>query len=61
MGQLTESNLIGTPAQIIDRVGSLIDAGVTMFGSLSFLSPDVNDMLEHIQFFAEDVMPSFAD
>lgn len=61
MDQVRDSNLIGTPAQIIDRVGALIAAGVTMFGSLSFLSPDVGDMLEHIQYFAEEVMPSFPD
>jgi probable F420-dependent oxidoreductase len=57
---VVDSNLIGTPAMIIDRVGALIDAGVTLFGSLSFLSPNVADMLEHIQFFAEDVIPAFA-
>jgi alkanesulfonate monooxygenase SsuD/methylene tetrahydromethanopterin reductase-like flavin-dependent oxidoreductase (luciferase family) len=61
LSKLTASNLIGTPAEIVDRVGTLIESGVTMFGSLSFLSPDVNDMLEHIQFFAEEVMPNFQD
>jgi probable F420-dependent oxidoreductase len=59
--RVIESNLIGTPEMIIERVGTLIDAGVTMFGSLSFLSPNVEDMLEHIQFFAEEVMPAFPD
>jgi probable F420-dependent oxidoreductase len=53
------SNLIGTPEMIKERVAALIEAGVTMFGSLSFLSPNVQDMLEHIQFFAEEVMPAF--
>lgn len=59
--EVIASNLIGTPEMIIERVGKLIEAGVTMFGSLSFLSPNVQDMLEHIQFFAEEVMPSFAE
>lgn len=56
---VADVNLIGTPQILIDRIGKLIDAGVTMFGSLSFLSPNVQDMLEHIQFFAEEVMPAF--
>jgi probable F420-dependent oxidoreductase len=57
--QVINSNLIGTPEVIKERVGTLIEAGVTMFGSLSFLSPNVQDMLEQIQFFAEEVMPAF--
>ena len=57
--QLVESNLIGTPQEIIDRIGQLQEIGVTMLSSQSFLSPDVEDMLEHIQFFAEEVMPAF--
>jgi probable F420-dependent oxidoreductase len=57
--QVIDSNLIGTPQMIIDRVGALIRAGVTMFGSLSFLSPNVDDMLEHIQYFSEEVMTAF--
>ena len=61
LNQLIECNLIGTPDMIIDHVGKLIEAGVTMFGSLSFLSPNVQDMLEHIQFFAEEVMPAFQE
>ncbi len=57
--QLIEANLIGTPQTIIDRIGVLKDVGVTMLASQSFLSPNVEDMMEHIQFFAEEVMPAF--
>jgi probable F420-dependent oxidoreductase len=57
--RLVEANLIGTPQQVIDRIGHLQAIGVTMLSSQSFLSPNVADMLEHIQFFAEEVMPAF--
>jgi hypothetical protein len=57
--RLVEANLIGTPQQVIDRIGRLQEIGVTMLSSQSFLSPNVTDMLEHIQFFAEEVMPAF--
>jgi probable F420-dependent oxidoreductase len=57
--RIFESNLIGTPQAIIDRVGMLQDIGVSMLASQSFLSPNVQDMLEQIQFFAEEVMPAF--
>jgi probable F420-dependent oxidoreductase len=61
LGQLISTNLVGTPSQISEHIGRLIDAGVTMLGSLSFLSPNVDDMLEHIQYFAEEVMPTFSE
>lgn len=54
-----EANLVGTPRQIVDRVGQLENIGVSMLSSQSFLSQNVEDMLEQIQFFAEEVLPFF--
>lgn len=59
LNRLVEANLVGTPQQVIDRIGQLQEMGVTLLCSQSFLSPNVSDLLEHIQFFAEEVMPAF--
>jgi len=59
MGRLVECNLIGSPEEVIDRVGRFRDAGVTMLPTMSFISPTVDATIEHINYFAETVMPHF--
>lgn len=49
------SPLVGTPAEIADRLGTFVDAGVQRV-YLQLL--DLAD-LEHLQLFAEEVMPAF--
>ncbi|MGI9125422.1 MAG: LLM class F420-dependent oxidoreductase [Mycobacterium sp.] len=56
IGELrTNSPLVGTPAEITDRLGAFIDAGVQRV-YLQLL--DLSD-LEHLELFATEVMPSF--
>jgi alkanesulfonate monooxygenase SsuD/methylene tetrahydromethanopterin reductase-like flavin-dependent oxidoreductase (luciferase family) len=59
MSRLVESNLIGSPEEVIDRVGRFRDAGVTMLPTMSFVSPTVDATIEDINYFAETVMPHF--
>lgn len=60
MNRLVECNLIGSPEEVIDRVGRFQEAGVTMLPTMSFISPTVDATIEDINYFAETVMPHFA-
>jgi probable F420-dependent oxidoreductase len=59
MDRQVESNLVGTPQEIIDRIEKYMQAGVTMFAAMGFISPTVEATLEDIQLFAEEVIPAF--
>ena len=59
MSRLVECNLIGSPEEVIDRVGRFRDAGVTMLPTMSFVSPTVDATIEDINYFAETIMPHF--
>lgn len=59
MNRMVEANLIGSPPEIIDRIGLFQKAGVTMFSTMSFISPTVAETIEDIQYFAEEIMPVF--
>lgn len=61
MGRLVECNLIGSPEEVIDRVGRFKEAGVTMLPTMSFISPTVDTTIEDINTFAQEVMPHFTD
>jgi probable F420-dependent oxidoreductase len=52
-------NLIGTPDEVIARIGALTDAGVSELGAISFVSDTIEEMVEDIQLFAEQVAPAF--
>lgn len=52
-----ESNLIGTPAEIIAKANALGDAGVTHLLGLYFAASSVPDLIDQMQMFAEEVMP----
>jgi alkanesulfonate monooxygenase SsuD/methylene tetrahydromethanopterin reductase-like flavin-dependent oxidoreductase (luciferase family) len=54
---MTDSNLIGTPAEIVDKAHALIAAGVTHFLGLYFAADSVSDLKDQMQLFAEDVIP----
>ncbi len=58
--RLQEYNLIGTPQQIIDKIGRLAEAGVTHCAAMNFISDTPDGMIEGLQAFAEEVMPAFA-
>lgn len=59
MSRLVECNLIGSPEEVIDRIGRFREAGVTMLPTMSFVSPTVDATIEDINDFAEKVMPHF--
>ena len=53
---LEDSNLIGTPAEIVDKALKLKEAGVTHLLGLYFAADSVNDLLDQMQVFSEEVM-----
>ncbi len=55
-GQIAERNLIGSPQQILDQIGAFIKAGVTTFSALLFAVNTVDEFIESMQFFAEEVI-----
>lgn len=59
LAAMEENNLIGSPQEIVDKIGALADAGVTTLGAASFLSETPEIMFEDMQLFAEQVMPHF--
>ena len=50
-------NLIGTAQDVIERANLLGEAGVTHLLGLYFAANDVNELLDQMQIFAEDVAP----
>jgi hypothetical protein len=52
-----EINLIGTPAEIVDKALAFRDAGVTHLLGLYFAANSVQELLDQMQVFAEEVMP----
>ena len=59
LSRMEQFNLVGTPSELIDRIGALSDAGVTTLAATSFLSETAEIMFEDMQRFAEDVMRHF--
>lgn len=55
--KLEDSNLIGTPAMITEKALALRDAGVTHLLGIYFAAHSVQDLLDQMQLFAEEVMP----
>ena len=52
-------NLVGTPAEVIDKIELFREVGVTYCASLAVSGNDVNDVTEQMQYFGEEVMPHF--
>mgnify|MGYP002630547904 CR=1 FL=1 len=50
-------NLIGTAEDVIERANLLGEAGVTHLLGLYFAANDINELLDQMQIFAEDVVP----
>lgn len=55
-GQIAERNLIGSPQQILDQIEQFIQAGVTTFSALLFAVSTIQEFIESMQFFAEEVI-----
>jgi probable F420-dependent oxidoreductase len=52
-------NLIGTPDEIEEKLVSFIDAGCTSFPGIILSTSTIEETLEQMQHFAEQVMPHF--
>jgi alkanesulfonate monooxygenase SsuD/methylene tetrahydromethanopterin reductase-like flavin-dependent oxidoreductase (luciferase family) len=55
--KMEDSNLVGTPAEVVDRCNALREAGVTHLLGLYFAANSVDDLLDQMQLFSEEVMP----
>jgi probable F420-dependent oxidoreductase len=55
-----ERNLIGTPADILEQIGRFMAAGVTTFSALLFAVNTVEEKIEAMQYFAEEVIRGMA-
>ena len=55
--RMEDSNLVGTPAEIIDKANALREAGVTHLLGLYFAANSVDDLVDQMQRFSEDVIP----
>lgn len=56
---VSERNLVGSPDDLADQIQRYIDAGVTTFSALLFAVNTIEEMLESMQFFSEEVMRHF--
>jgi alkanesulfonate monooxygenase SsuD/methylene tetrahydromethanopterin reductase-like flavin-dependent oxidoreductase (luciferase family) len=56
-GQSEARNLLGSPNQIVDRIGQYAEAGVTEITGLIFCVDTVDEVLANMEVFARDVMP----
>ncbi len=59
MKAVAEGNLVGSAQDIIDKVGKLADVGVTHCAAMNFASDTPDQMIEEMQWFAEEVMGAF--
>ncbi len=50
-------NLIGTPADILEKISRLREAGVKHLCGTYFCAANVTELLDQMQRFAEDVVP----
>ncbi len=55
--KMEDSNLLGSPAEIIDKAKALGEAGVTHLLGLYFAANSVQDLIDQMQLFSEEVMP----
>ncbi len=56
LSQQVTANLVGSPAQVLEKVGKLREIGVQHCCALMFPEDTVSEMNDQIQWFAEDVM-----
>ena len=52
-----EINLIGTPAEVVEKALAFKQAGVTHLLGLYFAADSVQELIDQMQLFAEEVMP----
>jgi probable F420-dependent oxidoreductase len=52
-------NLIGTPEQVVERIGHLAEAGATQLAGLIVVANSTAEMRDQMALFAAEVMPAF--
>ena len=52
-----EINLIGTPAEIVEKAQAFKEAGVTHLLGLYFAADSVQELIDQMQMFGEEVTP----
>jgi probable F420-dependent oxidoreductase len=57
LARLEEYNLVGSPDELIERIGLLRAVGVTMLAATNFVGSSVGEWLDDMQHFAEAVLP----
>jgi len=58
--QILDTHFIGTPGEIIEKVQKLRDVGVTQCVANTFPMDSMNQMLEHVQIYGEEIIPAFS-
>jgi len=56
---VSQRNLVGGPDELSEQIQQYIDAGVTTFSALLFAVNTIEEMLESMQYFSEEVMRHF--
>jgi probable F420-dependent oxidoreductase len=59
-GGFEDRNLIGSPAEICERIEAYRKAGVTSLPALLFVANGVSEVLDAIELFGREVIPRFA-
>lgn len=54
---MEDINLVGSAQQVVDKANRLKEAGVTHFLGLYFAANDINELLDQMQIFAEEIIP----
>ena len=49
-------DLIGTPEEVLERIGEYRKAGVTSFPAILFTANNMSEFFDEMQWFAEDVV-----
>jgi alkanesulfonate monooxygenase SsuD/methylene tetrahydromethanopterin reductase-like flavin-dependent oxidoreductase (luciferase family) len=55
-GMVAQRNLVGNPEQILSQIDAFVRAGVTTFSALLFAVNTLEEKIESMQFFAEEVI-----
>jgi alkanesulfonate monooxygenase SsuD/methylene tetrahydromethanopterin reductase-like flavin-dependent oxidoreductase (luciferase family) len=58
-GGFDQRNLIGSPAEISERIRTYQRVGVTTFAGMLFVANTVTEMKEAIELFGQEVLPNF--
>ncbi len=57
--QIVATHFIGTPSEIVEKVGRLQEAGVTHCVANTFPVDTIEEMLEQAQMYGEEILPAF--